>query len=118
MGRSLIYVLGTPVKLDYRDLGEVAGGGTYGEWVADDRVLINVRQSLLNQQRTIIHEYAHGLFEDANAPDQEIDDEQFARLFEKGVEDLVRFNWQHLTMLRYAMKGETYVVKNQGEDPE
>lgn len=56
--------------------------------------------------RALLHEFAHGVFRCAKDPDntQFPDDEDFARLFETGVTNLIRDNWEAVKWAREALR--------------
>lgn len=61
---------------------------------------INTDYEHLVQLSTTVHEYFHALFRQVADPDEQLTEEQAARLFELGVQDLVRQNWELLEALR------------------
>ena len=53
-----------------------------------------------SQMRTLIHEYAHGLYEATRDPEGNATEEDFARLFELGIYDLAKNEWAVVERLK------------------
>lgn len=93
-------LLHTRLKIDYYNDEEDDCCGLYVDHPSPT-LRINTAFSAQTQARTKIHEYFHALYRMVHDPDDDtITEEQAARLFELGVEDLVKQNWPELEALR------------------
>ena len=93
-------VLHVKLGIEYHDDPEDDYTGLYIDYPRPT-LRINTAFDLETQARTKIHEYFHALFRMVHDPDEDtISEEQAARLFELGVEDLVKQNWKELEALR------------------
>jgi len=89
-----VEILGEPHSVEYSPLRKAHGTYIYG------KIKLDSAGSKRKQIRTLVHEYAHGIFEDSHDPDSTVGEEDFARLFEQGVVDLVRNNWAVIERLK------------------
>jgi len=88
-----IDILGEPHAISYKDI-KYHGIYTFGN------ISIKKKDTKVCQLRTIVHEAGHGYYEQTRDPDSSMVEEDFARLFELGVVDLVRNNWVVLEQLK------------------
>ena len=91
-----IDILGEPHTISYVDIKH-HGIYTFG------KISIKKKDTKVCQLRTIVHEGGHGIFEQTGDPDRSIVEEDFARLYELGIVDLVRNNWVVLEQLKEAV---------------
>jgi hypothetical protein len=93
-------VLHTDLTIEYFNDEESDNCGQYMDYPSPT-VRINTAYSLEQQSTTKIHEYFHALYRLVHDPDEDsLTEEQAARLFELGVQDLVIQNWKELEALR------------------
>jgi len=88
-----VLILGEPTSVKYKKLKP------YGTYLMGEINIRNDRSPRI-KMRTLIHEMGHGYFEDSHDPDSDISEEDYARLFEQSVIDLVKNNWEVVERLK------------------
>jgi hypothetical protein len=93
-----VEILGEPHSVKYKKIKHY-GIYKFGELTikSDDRGR--------SQMRTIVHEMGHGYYEQTRDPDGTCAEEDFGRLFELGVVDLVKNNWEVVKRLKEEVGG-------------
>ena len=93
-----VEILGEPHSVKYKKIKHY-GYYKFGE------LTIKSNDTERSQMRTLVHEMGHGYYEQTRDPDSSATEEDFARVFELGVVDLVRNNWAVIERLKGEVDG-------------
>jgi hypothetical protein len=88
-----VSILGEPHRVSYK---KIKHHGIY----QFGSLTIKSSDPSRSQMRTIVHEMAHGYYEQTRDPEGTATEEDFARVFELGVVDLVKNNWEVVERLK------------------
>jgi hypothetical protein len=95
-----VLILGEPHAVLYRKFPKnVCGYYLQGE------IELNHTKSRRTQLRSLLHEFGHGVAEDSHNPEERLSQEDFARLWERGVVCLIRDNWHLVLAVKEAVGG-------------
>jgi len=93
-----VLILGEPHSVKYKKIKH-HGYYKFGE------LTIKSGDTRRSQVRTIVHEMGHGYYEQTRDPDGTATEEDFARIFELGLVDLVKNNWHVVESLKGEVDG-------------
>lgn len=88
-----VEVLGEPHSVRYKKIKH-HGYYKFGE------LTIKSDDPHRSQVRTLVHEMGHGYYEQTRDPEGTASEEDFARIFELGVVDMVKNNWDVIEALK------------------
>ena len=88
-----VEILGEPHTVKYKKIKH-HGYYKFGE------LTVKSNDTHRSQARTLVHEMGHGYYEQTRDPDGTATEEDFARIFELAVVDLVKNNWHLVERLK------------------